>query len=106
MGIGQADKEDGLAEVGVYGELTVGTSPVLVKVGASALAGRTYVGIRPKANSVYFGFDNSVTTTTGMRIFKDELVILPVSDVLTLYLVANGAGRAVSIFELGNDAEV
>jgi hypothetical protein len=100
-----SDREDGKVETGSYGELTVGTSAIEAKVGASPLDKRTYISIRPKDSGVYWGLDSSVTPTTGTRIFKNELLILPFDSALSLYLVADGTNKKVSVVELGNDPE-
>jgi len=105
MSINGSDREDGKAEIGAYGELTVGATAVEAKVGGSALAGRTYISVMPKDNSIYYGFDASVTTTTGTRIFKNQLLILPLDAALPLYLIADAAGKKVSVTEMGNDPE-
>src|SRR5437773_1071325 len=85
---------------GVYGTLTVGTSAVLLKVGGSALTNRRYVTIQPKADKVYWGYDSSVTTSTGTQAFKDQTIILPIGPTITVYLIADGSGRDVRIGEL------
>lgn len=96
---GKQLQTDDVARVsGLYTELTVGTTPVEVKVGGTALANRKYVTLRPKDNSIYWGYNNSVTTTTGTRIFKDELIILPVG--VPVWVIADAAGRKISIGEL------
>jgi hypothetical protein len=82
----------------LYAELTVGTSAVELKVGASALANRKYVTMRPKDNTIYFGFSNAVTSTTGMKMFKDEFYMLPVG--VAVWLIADGASKKISIGEL------
>jgi hypothetical protein len=82
----------------IYSELTVGTSAVELKVGASRLANRKYVMIRPKDTGLYLGYDSSVTTTTGMALFKDEFLMLPIG--VAVWLIASGSGKKTSIGEL------
>jgi hypothetical protein len=91
---------DVLDSVGLYAELTVGTTPVELKVGGTALVDRQAVTMRPKDNAIYWGYDSSVTTTTGTRIYKDEFLMLPIGDNISVYLIANDAGKLVSIGEL------
>lgn len=100
MSFGGGDQFDVLNGAAVYSELTVGTTAVEVKVGGSVLAQRRMVHITPKENSVYWGYDSGVTTTTGTRVWKDQTVFLPVGPDITVYLIANGAGKAVNIAEL------
>lgn len=91
-------KSDDTARVsGVYSELTVNTSAVEAKVGGSKLSNRKYLSLRPKDNGIYYGFDNSVTTTTGTVLFKDELMILPYG--ISVWLIASGSGKKISIGE-------
>lgn len=96
----QLSTDDTANVTGVYGSLTVGTSAVLLKVGGSALDNRKYVTMQTKADAVYWGYDSSVTTSTGTQIFKDQLVVLPVGPSVTIYLIANGSGRDVRIGEI------
>lgn len=84
----------------VYKALTVGTSAVLAIVGGSVLANRKYLSVQPQATGVYYGFDNSVTTSNGTELFKDQLVFLPVGPDVTVYLIAGSAGNDVRIGEL------
>lgn len=95
-----ADSFDNLNSSAVYGTLTVGTSPVEVKVGGSPLTKRKMVHIEAKDNSIYWGYSNSVTTSNGTRIFKDQTVFLPVGPDITIYLVADGASKSARIAEL------
>lgn len=83
---------------GLNSELTVGTTAIEVKVGANKLVNRKYILLRPKDNSIYFGYSNAVTITSGMRMFKDELLIFPCN--VSVWVIADGAGRKLSIGEL------
>ena len=94
----QLRADDAARTSAVYSELTVGTSPVELKVGASALTNRKYVVIRPKDADIYLGYSNAVTTTTGMKLFKDEFLMLPIG--VAVWLVASGSGKKISIGEL------
>lgn len=85
---------------GVQGNITVGTTAVEAKVGASALTNRGNLSVQPKDNSVYYGYTNAVTTSTGTRIFKNQTVWFDVSDSTTVYLIADGAGKDVRITEV------
>jgi hypothetical protein len=90
---------DRINDSGVQAELTVGTSAVAVRVGGSNLATRKVVTAMPKDNSVYWGYTNLVTTTTGTRIFKNQMVVWDIGPDLDIYLIADAAGKAVSISE-------
>lgn len=58
---------------GTQAALTVGTSAVEIKVGGSALANRKFVTLYNASNAtIYWGYTNAVTTSTGTAIFKDQ----------------------------------
>lgn len=84
----------------VYTELNVGTTAVEVRVGGANLKGRQLVHMLPKDNEVYWGYDNTVTITTGTRVFKNQLVTIPIGDELSIWLIANGPDKKVNIAEL------
>ena len=100
MAVSGVDTLDHANSEGVYGTITVGTTPVLLKVGASVLNKRKMITIQPNDNAVYFGYDSSVTTSTGTRVFKDQFMPLAIGPDITVYLVANDAGKVVRIGEL------
>lgn len=100
MPITAADKLDSANETGLYSELTVGTTAVEVKVGASALENRKVVHMLAKDNSIYWGYDSSVTTTTGTRIFKNQFIPLPAGDNISVWVIADAANKKLSIGEL------
>lgn len=62
--------------VGVYGPLAVPVTAVEVKVGATRLSDRRIVTLYNNSGNrtMYWGFDSSVTSTTGTPIAPDELV--------------------------------
>lgn len=82
----------------VYGSLTVSTSAVEAKVGASAASERKLLGIQPLTGPVYLGFDSSVTTSNGIKIFKNQHFILELSDMASAYLISSNSVN-VRIFE-------
>ena len=85
---------------GVQASLVVGTSPVEAKVGALKLAGRKFLGIHNSSNTtVYWGWTNSVTSSSGFPIFKDQTLFLDIGDIQTVYLIAASAGNTVRVSE-------
>lgn len=94
------DSFDTLNSDAVYGTITVGTTPVEVKVGASVLERRKLVTIQPKDNKVFWGYSNSVTISNGTQVFKDQFMPIAVGDEISVWLVADGAGKDVRIGEL------
>jgi len=96
----EARTADILQSGGTNGALTVGTSAVEVKVGGARLANRKCVIIQPKANGIFLGFSNGVTTSNGVELFKDQFVVLPVGDATGVWLIAGTAGNNVRIAEV------
>jgi hypothetical protein len=85
---------------GLYGTISVGTTPVELKVGAVALANRKIITVQPKGTGVFFGYDASVTTATGSELFKNQTLIVPAGGLITVYLVASAGTVDVRIGEL------
>lgn len=84
---------------GVQSGITVGTSAVEVKVGASKLANRKLVTAQPKANGVFWGYTSGVTTSSGTELFKDQVLAIAASETTEVWLIASTAGNNVRITE-------
>lgn len=98
----QSASADIINNSGVEGSLTVGTTAVEVKVGASKLEGRKQVSLYNNSNNIiYFGYTNSVTTSTGMPILKNQMITWDAGDILTIYVIAGSAGNNCRITEAG-----
>lgn len=97
MGVSFDDREDGVSVGGAYTVLTIGTTPVELKVGATALSGRIGLLIRSLSNTIYLGFDNSVTSATGFPLLKNEVSSLSANN--AVWAVASGPSRQVAIME-------
>lgn len=78
----------------IVGNITVGTTAVEVKVGASALADRRIVKIynMDSTNKVYIGTSSGVTTLTGFPVKPDSEITFTIAagSSVTLYAVAEG----------------
>jgi hypothetical protein len=83
---------------GVSGSITVGTSAVEAKVGASRLTNRRVLTIQPTNGPVWIGVGTSITTATGTQVFTNQVLTLSVGDV-TVFVISNAAGRDVRITE-------
>jgi len=76
--------------------LDVGTSTVEAKVGSSKLEGRKVIILQSESNNVKFGF------TSGSEIFpifKNQLIILPIGDNISLFLKSTSGTISVNIAE-------
>lgn len=98
----QPASADILNNSGVEGSLTVGTSAIEVKVGASKLEGRKQVTLYNNSNNIiYFGYTNAVTTSTGIPILKKQMITWDAGDILTIYVIAGSAGNNCRVVEAG-----
>lgn len=91
---------DVLNSEGLYSTITVGTTPIELKVGSTALSKRQAITIQPDDNEIYWGYSNSVSTSNGTRIFKNQFIMLPIGEDIKVWLVANSSGKIVRIGEL------
>lgn len=88
-------------DVYLSGPVTVGTSAVEAKVGASAEPLRESVRIyNSSSGTVYFG-PSGVTTTTGEPLKKCQWVSLPAGSNNPVYLIAASAVGDVIVQEHG-----
>lgn len=99
-----ADGDLGVADIlnaaGVYGALTVGTSALELKVGASALSGRKFLTVQNLSSSdIYWGFNSSVTVSTGLVIPKKTERTFSVSDSVAVWVIGPNAGLDCRIAE-------
>lgn len=84
---------------GVYGNLAVTTTPTELKVGASALKDRKVVSALPIDGTVYWGFDNSVSSSTGKPIFQHQDWSREAGPLLQIYFVTASGTVNVRITE-------
>lgn len=100
-GTGDLNVADVTRGTGLQTTLTVGTSPVEVKVGGSRLADRKIINIDNTSNGIiYWGYSASTSTTSfAGRLFKDQQMFLPAGPSTAVYLVASTAGNSVHIGE-------
>lgn len=85
---------------GVHGTLIVGTTAVELKVGASALVDRISAGLTNTSNTtIYFGYDNTVTTSTGRPIVKNQSADWDVGPNTTIFLIAGSTNNTIRISE-------
>lgn len=101
-GLDQVASADILNYNGVNGSLTVGVTAVEAKVGTTRLENRKLLIIHNTSNStIYWGFSASVTTSTGLPIFKNQVLTLNIGDSLPIYLIAATSGNNVILAEGG-----
>jgi len=82
--------------------LTVGTTSIEVKFGANRLVDRKLVVIHNSSNNtIYWGWDNTVTTSNGIPIFKNQTSFFEVGDQIGIWVIAPTAGNVVRVNESG-----
>jgi len=85
---------------GSYGALTVGTSAVELKVGGSPLTNRKLVIFQNLSNkTIYWGFNSSVTTTTGLAIGGGLEKQFSVNDTVRIWVISANTGLDCRIAE-------
>ena len=85
---------------GVYGALTIGTSAQELKVGGSPLANRKIIIFQNLSNkTIYWGFDSSVTTSTGLAIGGGVEKQFSVSDSVGIWVISANTGLNCRIAE-------
>lgn len=85
---------------GVQAALNVGLTAVELKVGGSPLANRKSASLFNNAsNTVYWGYTNAVTTSTGTPIFKNQLVTWSVGPNTSIYIIAGSTTNDTRITE-------
>jgi hypothetical protein len=86
---------------GAQGSLTVGTSAVEAKVGASALSNRKTLTVFNNSSSIiYWGYTSSVTTSTGTPIRRFQQGSWEgLGPDLSVFLIAGSAGNDTRVTE-------
>jgi hypothetical protein len=95
--------DDVLNDGGTSGEITVGdTTPVEVKVGASAFGERETLRFYNKGpGKLYYGFQSNVTVDTGELVWKRCGVSIPLGFDGKVYLISDTANTKVIVHEVG-----
>lgn len=78
------------------GAVTVTGTASELKVGASRLSERVVVTMQPLDGAIYFGFSNSVTSSTGTKVFKGQYFSLEAGESEQVWLVAD-PGESVDV---------
>ena len=93
---------DTLGDSYLAGSISVSTTQIEAKVGASRLESRETLRIYNNSNTtIYFG-PSGVTSLIGEPIFKNQWVNIPVNGNLAVFLItASGTASDVRIQEIG-----
>jgi len=83
----------------VSGTISVTTSEIEAKVGVSPLTGREILTIYNGGNKTIFYGPTGVTIMTGIPIFKDQVVSLPIGQSLSIFLITYSGTQTARIQE-------
>jgi hypothetical protein len=84
----------------VQATVTVGTSAVVAKVGASNLSNRKIVNVFHNGSGKLYWGGSGVTTASGTQIFKNTSVSIPAGPNNSVYLISDTAGQDIRVVEL------
>jgi hypothetical protein len=83
--------EDILNASGQYQAISCSTTAVEALGGGTILSNRKLVSILPTNGTVYYGYNNSVTTSNGTPIFTNQLFVISASANLHIWIIASAA---------------
>lgn len=86
----QLQVRDTITVSGQYRAQSVTTSAAEALGAGTILANRKLLSITPTNGTVYWGFSNAVTTTTGTPIFKNQTFTIATTDNVHVYLISAG----------------
>jgi hypothetical protein len=95
---GQLSTDDIINTSIASGSITVSTTAVAARVGASNVTNRKMLMICPIGATVYIGASNAVTTATGTPILPGAIISFAFGAGVTPYLIA-ASSTTVQIFE-------
>lgn len=86
-----------------YGAVTVtGSATLICSNGSSNLSGRKILTIYNNSSTnatLYWGYDNSVTTSTGTLLAAGQSISISVGDAISVYAIAASGSHNVRVTE-------
>jgi len=82
-------------------EIAVTKSPCEAVGSARRLAGRKGLILYASSPGNYFGFGNSVSTSNGIPIFQNQMVWVPASSAMQVWLVRESGSGLIRVWEVG-----
>ena len=70
--------------------ISVTTTAIEAKVGASKLANRKFISITPTNGTIYWGSTSAVTIASGTPIFKNQCIAMDFTDNVAVWLIGAG----------------
>lgn len=100
---GDLTTNDGIRAGGSFGNLNLVTANTAyeVKVDGGRLTNRKLITIIPTDSDMYWGYNNTVTTSTGTPLYKNQLIIIStIDDTTQIWLVCANANKNARITEV------
>ena len=98
--LGELFVSDTIRVGGVQGALSVSTTAVEAKVGASLLVNRTFLSIYNNGTAIiYYGLDNTVTAASGTPIAKKQKITASIEGTASIWLIAASGTHDIRIIE-------
>lgn len=94
-----SDRSDVVESAYLSGTLSVTTTAVEAKVGASRLAGRQILSIHNLGQGTVYIGPAGVTSATGRPLLRDQSIDIPAGNV-AIFVVANAGTQSVIVQEL------
>lgn len=90
----------GITTGGLYGAVTIGTTAVELKVGASRLTARHVVTAVPVDGDCYWGYSNAVVSSSGTPLYRNQVLTVSTKDENpVLWAICTTVGRSVRVTE-------
>jgi hypothetical protein len=91
---------DAISGSGAEGAITLGTTAIEAKVGASALSNRKLLTVfNNSGNTIYWGRTSGVTTSSGTPIYEKQMVSFQALADAPIYIISSSSGTNVRITE-------
>jgi hypothetical protein len=84
----QLQARDVINTAGQYRAQSVTTSAAEALGAASILVNRKFISLTPTNGTIYWGFSNAVTTSSGTPIFKNQTYTIAATDNVHVYVIA------------------
>ena len=81
--------------------LIINVSPMEAKGGTTPLANRKGVFILPVDKNLHMGFNNTVTAANGIPIFINQMIYVPATSSLQIWLVSSSGTAEARVWEVG-----
>ena len=81
--------------------LIITTSPMEAKGGATALATRKGIFIMPIDKNLHMGFSSLVTAANGIPIFINQMIYVPATANMPIWLVSSNGTAEARVWEVG-----